>query len=570
MAQEIRVRKICDLDIAEEIADTDLLLVDTPAGTKKIPKSAFLENMKGEKGDKGEQGIQGIQGIQGEQGIQGLKGDKGDKGEKGDTPDLTPITDKLNAFTDTQTNENTYDLGEGWTGGIISVPIKAYKNQVIEISVEGDPSVINPNLDLVGGVTTIDGQDINSLYKLKLNQVILYENKHDIKLLRIWIDSKLSSGRVTIKATVRGNTQKINQLEKSIEGLQKTTEELIGGSVGEVKTFIKTFQISPSNDHNPRIDFDIKKDEPLYITVDTEVATPDAIYFFGVYYNSGYVNSAIHHTLNGVYVFIPKEDGTGFATWLGKSHIAQSGEVTVKITNYRPLADRLDTVEDDLKKLKENPVHTKGLSFSVIGDSFSTYKGWIPEGNSAWYSDSGNSTPENDVASVKDTWWHRLSKDTKMSLLYNDSYSGSTVCNTGYNGANATNTSFITRAKRCLGEDRIFESKPDIVFIYGTTNDSWANSPIGVLKYSDWTTEDLKQVLPAYCYLVHYIKKYNPHARVINLMNEGLKADINNEVKKACEYYGIENLVIKGVSMTGGHPNKNGMESIKNQIINIL
>ena len=45
MTQEIRVRKIRDLELAERVGDTDLLLVDTPEGTKKIPKSNLLDDV---------------------------------------------------------------------------------------------------------------------------------------------------------------------------------------------------------------------------------------------------------------------------------------------------------------------------------------------------------------------------------------------------------------------------------------------------------------------------------------------------------------------------------------------
>lgn len=45
MSQEIKVKKICDLEIAERVEDTDLLLVDTPEGTKKIPKSNLLDDV---------------------------------------------------------------------------------------------------------------------------------------------------------------------------------------------------------------------------------------------------------------------------------------------------------------------------------------------------------------------------------------------------------------------------------------------------------------------------------------------------------------------------------------------
>ena len=44
-------------------------------------------------------------------------------------------------------------------------------------------------------------------------------------------------------------------------------------------------------------------------------------------------------------------------------------------------------------------------TFSVLGDSYSTFEGYIPEGNAWWYSSSPQGP--NDVVKVEDTWWHR-------------------------------------------------------------------------------------------------------------------------------------------------------------------
>ena len=43
---------------------------------------------------------------------------------------------------------------------------------------------------------------------------------------------------------------------------------------------------------------------------------------------------------------------------------------------------------------------------AVLGDSYSTFDGYIPEGNAAWY--FTHPQGENDVVRVEDTWWHRF------------------------------------------------------------------------------------------------------------------------------------------------------------------
>ena len=77
----------------------------------------------------------------------------------------------------------------------------------------------------------------------------------------------------------------------------------------------------------------------------------------------------------------------------------------------------------------------------IFGDSYSTFKGFIPQGYVDYYRPEGN--PKTDLLHVEETWWHRLITKTESTLLLNDSWSGSTVCNTGYNGDCSKTNSFI-------------------------------------------------------------------------------------------------------------------------------
>ena len=118
-------------------------------------------------------------------------------------------------------------------------------------------------------------------------------------------------------------------------------------------------------------------------------------------------------------------------------------------------------------------------SVSILGDSYSTFQGYVqPEANAIWYFDPVN-TSITDVASVRQTWWHKFIKNNGYRLCMNNSYSGSTICNSGYKRdkpdfADYSDRSFVTRMNN-LG-------CPDIIFIFGATNDAWAGSPIGEYK----------------------------------------------------------------------------------------
>ena len=136
----------------------------------------------------------------------------------------------------------------------------------------------------------------------------------------------------------------------------------------------------------------------------------------------------------------------------------------------------------------------------LLGDSYTTFKGYIPNGYAVYYSDSEKS--ETDVLTVEETWWHQVLSKTESNLVENNSWSGATICNTGYNGADFTDRSFITRLDNFINDGFFEKNKIDTVLVLGATNDSWSNAPIGdALKYEGWTKEDLYSFLPAMGYL---------------------------------------------------------------------
>lgn len=242
-------------------------------------------------------------------------------------------------------------------------------------------------------------------------------------------------------------------------------------------------------------------------------------------------------------------------------------------------SDRLDSMQGEIDELSEEVADLStdklfGTTLTIIGDSYSTYKNWIPENNASWYAVNGvdgQNYQQNNVDSVTDCWWYKLSKEIGFPLILNESYSGSTICNTGYNGGDSTYSSFITRADRaCLDASKNGKIKPCVIIVFGGTNDSWANVPIGEVQYSGWTTADLKKFLPATCYLFDSLIKWNPQAKILNVVNTGLKAEIVEGFEEITEHYGVENLELSDITKESNHPNKAGMTAICNQVKSAL
>ena len=70
---------------------------------------------------------------------------------------------------------------------------------------------------------------------------------------------------------------------------------------------------------------------------------------------------------------------------------------------------------------------------SVLGDSYSTFEGYIPLGHAVWYTKRSD-TKRTDVDDVKQTWWWQLISRGGYILGQNDSYSGATISYRGYRG----------------------------------------------------------------------------------------------------------------------------------------
>ena len=206
--------------------------------------------------------------------------------------------------------------------------------------------------------------------------------------------------------------------------------------------------------------------------------------------------------------------------------------------------------------MKKNPL--SGCTFAILGDSYSTFEGYIPEGNAYYYP-----RPEavDDVLRVEDTWWHILMTRNDMQLKINESYSGATVCTTVRDGL-PFSSAFTQRVRLSLSG----ETKLDYIFVFGTTNDSWLSRPIGEVKFSDRTEQDVRQVLPAYCDVIEYLREQHPEATVVSVVNTDLKPQIRDGIVCANAHYGALTMELADIEKQNGHPSAAGMRQIADQI----
>ena len=203
----------------------------------------------------------------------------------------------------------------------------------------------------------------------------------------------------------------------------------------------------------------------------------------------------------------------------------------------------------------------------IFGDSYSAYEGYIPDGYHFWY-DCEERIQNSKVFSIEDTWWGQLLKETDSKLLLNDSFSGSTVCNT--ERPTIPFTSFCYRLENLIEKGFFKQNAIDTVFIFGGTNDSWIGSPLGEMIFDDFTEDRKKEIFPAYAYLITTLKNLLPNAKILPMINCDINPLVMDGLAKVSEKLGVFALQLKDISKYNGHPDKTGMTQIKDQVINFL
>ncbi len=197
-----------------------------------------------------------------------------------------------------------------------------------------------------------------------------------------------------------------------------------------------------------------------------------------------------------------------------------------------------------------------GCTLTILGDSYSTFAGYNPEGFDVYYPNDGLG-----VSTVDQTWWHLLLARTGMTLLKNDSWSGSTVC-TSVRPEHPVSAAFVRRMETTLNGD----AQPDVILIFGGTNDSWTDCRLGENMSTGWTEETDRTILPAFCRLMAYAKEHNPQARVLCIVNTDLKDEIAEGVADACTLMGVQCLMLHDIDKEWGHPTALGMQQIADQV----
>lgn len=196
-------------------------------------------------------------------------------------------------------------------------------------------------------------------------------------------------------------------------------------------------------------------------------------------------------------------------------------------------------------------------SVSILGDSYSTFQDYVvPDTNFVWYPlHDGN---KNDVTKVEETWWHILLKETGYKLDQNNSFSGSTIGYHGYGDEDYELRSFENR--------KSFLGCPDIILIFGGTNDSWSGTKVGEYKYEGWTKKDLWDYRPALAKMLEFMKFRYVNTDIYFILNTELRDDITESTLTLCKHYDIPVIKLHDIDKQAGHPSIKGMKQVAEQV----
>ncbi len=199
---------------------------------------------------------------------------------------------------------------------------------------------------------------------------------------------------------------------------------------------------------------------------------------------------------------------------------------------------------------------------SVLGDSYSTFEGYIPLGHAVWYN-AKPSPKKTDVTDVKQTWWWQLISRGGYILGQNDSYSGATISYRGYGGADYSDRSFITRLANL--------TPPDILLIFGATNDSWAGVEVGEYNYNtEISGPQLYTFRPAMSRLLSEAVNRFPGTEIYVIINSELRDDIVESIKQVCDHYSVAYIELHDIDKLSNHPSVKGMDAIATQVLEAI
>ena len=203
-----------------------------------------------------------------------------------------------------------------------------------------------------------------------------------------------------------------------------------------------------------------------------------------------YRSSAAANTANRIYS--PYNGGTEMNKNLPMAVTIVTGEPTTQV-----IGGIANTI------LGGGSANLAGKKVSILGDSISTFDGYIPSGNVAWY---GKTSTDTTMDSADKTWWKQLIDNSGAELLVNNSYAGSRMASGG-------NYSTAAGYLRCTSlHDGT--TNPDIIIVYLGANDFQEDVALGTYDGSTAVPTTYANFSTAYGYALDKMMQTYPSAQI--------------------------------------------------------
>jgi lysophospholipase L1-like esterase len=244
---------------------------------------------------------------------------------------------------------------------------------------------------------------------------------------------------------------------------------------------------------------------------------------------------------------------------------------------------------EEQQEISEEETKMTQMSVSIMGDSISTFRGYIPDGYNVFFPDSGA------VTDVNDTWWKQVADDLGLTLCANASSSASTCAGDSTSQTDPQVGCDDMRVSDLAGAGG---ESPDIIIVYmGTndfieciplgTNDGTAQVPEGnIQNFSDAYTlmlDKLQAKYPEaaiYCCTITAIGTWGtdtPFVEFVNGVGDGLKVpDYNAVIRQVAANKGATVIDLYNCGITvdnlqettadGVHPTPLGMGYIADKV----
>ncbi|MBQ8611926.1 MAG: SGNH/GDSL hydrolase family protein, partial [Oscillospiraceae bacterium] len=231
----------------------------------------------------------------------------------------------------------------------------------------------------------------------------------------------------------------------------------------------------------------------------------------------------------------------------------------------------------------------KGKVISVLGDSISTFAGYIPTADGFNLEHLARYPQDNLLTDVNEMWWMQTVRALGAKLGINDSWRGATVSGaapvtTGTTGENAAMCS-LTRIQN-LGAN----GTPDVILFYGGTNDLAHVSRVGSFDpetapaAADLTTRKWDNLADGYVHTLLRLRHYYPDAEIVAMLpactasyySANKLAQANAVLAQICRHYGVAYTDLRDCGITtadlpdGIHPDAAGMDHITAAVLDVL